>query len=304
MVTEQDFFDRLTVARYRPYREPVRRAAVAWLLAELRADSLPVDSYVERLEASGGGLWVVWDGGAAAAVALAEVEGLPGLPELFELSGGVSAAWRRRGVGRFFWDELRELLPAVGIRQLEAAAPTAGVAAFLKVLGFWEGHRELSLRLTLTAPAELTSPDAGMTLRTLPALEAIGTLRTLYTGSFAGHPWYQPYENDEAVAEWLADAADILFLYFAGEPIGFVWLQSGAAGRKVQLEPVGLLPAWQGRGWGRYLLRAALAEAYRRNFRIAEIGVWVENEVALGLYRSLGFRPVAERLFMRVDLGV
>lgn len=302
MATEPASTSGLSVRRYRPYRERARREAVVRLLAELRDDALPVDSYAERLEASGGGLWVVWEEATDVAVALAEIEGLPGLPELFELGGGVSQVWRRRGVGRFFWGELRESLPAAGIHHLEVAVPTPGAQTFLEVLGFWEGHRELSLRLPLAAPAGLKAPDAGLTLRTLPAPEAIGTLRALYEGSFAGHPWHQPYEDDAAVAEWLQAAADILFLCFAEEPIGFVWLQPQGDGRTVQLEPVGLLPAWQGRGWGRYLLLAALAEAYRRGFRIAEIGVWAENEVALGLYRSVGFRPVAERLFMRVDL--
>ena len=292
----------LTVARYQPYREQARRDALARLLAELRDDALPVDSYAEQLEASGGGLWVVWEKKTGEAVGLAAVEGLPGLPELFVLGGGVSATWRRRGVGRFFWGNLRELLPAVGIRQLEAAVPTAGVDAFLQTLGFREGHRELSLRLPLTAATEPAAPAAGLELRTLPAPEAIGTLRTLYAASFSGHPWYQPYEDDRAVAEWLQAAADILFLFRATEPIGFVWLQPQGAGWKVQLEPIGLLPAWQGRGWGRYLVAAALAEAYRRGFRVAEIGVWAENVAALGLYRSLGFQPVAERLFMRVDI--
>jgi RimJ/RimL family protein N-acetyltransferase len=53
---------------------------------------------------------------------------------------------------------------------------------------------------------------------------------------------------------------------------------------------MGLLPAWRGQGIGRRLIEAAIGAAWDRSFRRIELTVNADNEPALRLYRSVGFR--------------
>jgi RimJ/RimL family protein N-acetyltransferase len=52
---------------------------------------------------------------------------------------------------------------------------------------------------------------------------------------------------------------------------------------------IGLLPDWRGRGIGRRLIEAAIAEAWRRGFERIELTVNEGNERAERLYRAVGF---------------
>jgi RimJ/RimL family protein N-acetyltransferase len=52
---------------------------------------------------------------------------------------------------------------------------------------------------------------------------------------------------------------------------------------------MGLLPEWRGRGLGRRLLEATLAEARRWGFKRIELDVYADNERAIALYEKAGF---------------
>jgi RimJ/RimL family protein N-acetyltransferase len=52
---------------------------------------------------------------------------------------------------------------------------------------------------------------------------------------------------------------------------------------------MGLLPEWRGRGLGRRLLEATLAEARRSGFKRIELDVYADNERAIALYEKAGF---------------
>jgi ribosomal-protein-alanine N-acetyltransferase len=54
-------------------------------------------------------------------------------------------------------------------------------------------------------------------------------------------------------------------------------------------------PQYRGRGWGRLLLLALLAEARRRQLERATLEVRASNQVARDLYFSLGFRLAGTR---------
>ncbi len=56
------------------------------------------------------------------------------------------------------------------------------------------------------------------------------------------------------------------------------------------VEPLGILPAYQNQGYGRCLLTAAMRVLAQRGAERIEIGAWRDNERAIDLYRSLGFR--------------
>ncbi|MCP4425482.1 MAG: GNAT family N-acetyltransferase, partial [Chloroflexi bacterium] len=113
--------------------------------------------------------------------------------------------------------------------------------------------------------------------------EAMRHFRALYDQSFGPAPWYQPYSADEVDAT-LENPADILFLFKDDASIGFAWLQKEA------IEPIGIVPGERGRGYGRFLLLAALHKLKQRGAAQAQIGVWRENETAVSLYQSFGFQ--------------
>ena len=118
-------------------------------------------------------------------------------------------------------------------------------------------------------------------------LTAIQQFLRLYDAIFSPHRWYQPFTMSE-MAQFLLDKADILFLMDGTHPIGFAWLRlSDGVG---EIEPIGVLPAYQGMGNGRFLLQTAVNQLYDRGATTVKIGVWRENETAVSLYQRIGFR--------------
>lgn len=52
---------------------------------------------------------------------------------------------------------------------------------------------------------------------------------------------------------------------------------------------MGILTSWRGKGVGRALLRAALAEAWASGFTRVELTVREDNQAAIALYKAVGF---------------
>ncbi len=130
--------------------------------------------------------------------------------------------------------------------------------------------------------------------------QAIPLLLRLYEASFSGLPWDQPYSAAE-VAALLREPEDILFLQRGDEQIGFAWLQMERDEIGV-IEPLGIVRGRQGQGYGRILLQTAVRELARRGAARAQIGAWLENEAAIGLYTSLGFAHYQTTTYLAYDL--
>ena len=52
-------------------------------------------------------------------------------------------------------------------------------------------------------------------------------------------------------------------------------------------------PAWRGMGVGRALLSALIDGAKARGYAMLRLGTLHDMDAALGLYRSMGFQPIA-----------
>ncbi len=87
----------------------------------------------------------------------------------------------------------------------------------------------------------------------------------------------------------------MLFLELFGEPVGFAWLRATPI-TSARIEPVGIVPPCQGKGFGKLLLQAAIVRLVELGARDVRIGAWENNEIALHIYRDLGFKP-HERTF-------
>src|SRR5690606_23999426 len=103
------------------------------------------------------------------------------------------------------------------------------------------------------------------------------------------------------VEQALIRAEDLLFVARDGRPVAVVWYEQLPDGRG-QIEPLAVSEAYQRRGYGRALLLAALQDFRRRRVGIVEIGLWRDNEVAMNLYKGLGFLEVANWYYLACSL--
>ena len=258
--------------------------------------------HIASLEQAGGQVWVIEENGEIAGYAA--VAPLPGLEGIVELEGFVAPTRRRRGLGSRLLAHLIREVEYTGVRQLShyVTALDTPAAHFLRRHGFTVEHEEWVMVLPDLAQLPPLSLPTDCRLQTFNRATAIRHFCTLYDESFSTYRWYQPYSHAE-VAATLGDAADILFLTCDGQPVGFVWLHLTEADAG-EIEPIGVIGPYQGRGYGRLLLVAGLHHLARRGAKRAAIGLWMENEVALGLYQSLGFRHHYTRTYLAYNLQV
>lgn len=223
---------------------------------------------------------------------------LPGLPHLADLYGYVFPTQRRMGYGsrllRYLLDELADS----PIRQIAAPCDhlQTSVALFLRQRGFVHDHEEIELvrhNLNDVGPT-------GRRLRQYPEADALPLMRRLYDEAFRPTPWYQPYVSDDELRDDLGRRSDIFFLAIDERPIGF------AAVRYVddtaEIEPLGVIAEYQGRGYGRMLLSTLLYELAIRRVAAARLSMWANNPAAYQLYRQLGFQIAHSRIYLAYNL--
>ena len=174
-------------------------------------------------------------------------------------------------------------------------------ARFLRKHGFYVEHEEWQMmRADLRHLPQPVEKD-GVKIVTQRRAEAVRHFHHLFSTSFAGLPWDQPYSPQE-IDTALDIAVDILFLTLDSKPIGFAWLHLQASGLGM-VEPLGVLPEYQQQGYGRFLLLSALHELARRGASRAPIGAWRANQTAIHLYQSLGFTHHETITFLAYDLA-
>lgn len=279
----------------RPFR-PLDSAALAEIhnLA-CQPDSISPDRLRIRLVNSldtGGRVWVIMSGGKPAGYAF--INPVPGLKNVYDLRGCITPGLQRRGLGsqllQHILGDLQTGLISSDDCQVEHAVGSldSPAARFLARHGFIVGHEESNLMLVNLddLPWEKLPPE--YSVRTLDQARAIRTFLDLYEEAFSGLPWYQPYRSEGEVAAELEDPADILFLFDDSMPIGFLWTRWPTV-TDAEIEPLGILPVYRGRGLGRLLLLAGLRWLAAQGAGRVRIGAWSDNRPAIALYQSLGF---------------
>ncbi|MFO1121190.1 MAG: GNAT family N-acetyltransferase [Hyphomicrobiales bacterium] len=92
--------------------------------------------------------------------------------------------------------------------------------------------------------------------------------------------------HDERVAIWVA--------YSAGQPAGYFEVDQRALPSQVELEYFGLLPAFRGRGLGKWLLAEAIRACWAgKPERVIVETCTLDGPAALPLYQKMGFAPYA-----------
>lgn len=219
-------------------------------------------------------------------VGYAFLTAVEGLPQLGQFEVAVLPAWQRQGIGTALLAAVRQAAKSRfnSLTAAVSALESAG-AAFLQSQGFEREHDEVLLGMDGHAERPRPHwPDGFQVVKRPP--QASQLFCQLYEQSFRPQRWYQPYELDQLPPEM----ADTLFLQHHGRSVGFARLLLEDDGRG-QIEPIGLIPAYQGQGLGRQLLLVACEELVAQGVSTLQIGVWVDNRPAVSLYQSIGFQP-------------
>ncbi|MCL4262785.1 MAG: GNAT family N-acetyltransferase [Anaerolineae bacterium] len=243
-------------------------------------------------------------------IAYAAILPVPGLPGLVELEGFVAPTWQRQGYGTRLLTHIKEELAGTAVSQLSYPVPHLHTPAahFLRKNGFFIEHEERMLELTMVNGQRSLVNDhqppttSHMQPATchLPLPTAIPLFCQLYAACFTGLPWNQPFTEAE-VAAMLRHREEMLFLMEDDAPIGFVWLRP-QSNHTVQLEPIGIIPAKQGQGYGRALLHLVLSHLAEKGVTAVTLGVWANNIPALHLYHSFNFRQTESITYLAYNL--
>lgn len=222
---------------------------------------------------------------------------IPGLNNIYAIDGFVQPDKRRRGAGSQL---LHHLAGVMADGQLSYAVETVDsiAAHFFRANSFYVEHEEWGL--VYDGKLQQLGNETAKIQLPPTRTAAIQQFIQLYDAIFAPHRWYQPFTAEE-VEQLLADTTDLHFLIEDGQAIGFAWLRmEGDVG---EIEPIGVLPTHQGRGNGRFLLQYAISQLQERGAKQVKIGVWRENETAVLLYQSVGFRHRETLTYYALDLG-
>ena len=205
-----------------------------------------------------------------------------------EIVGLVHPDHRRRGIGRALVDALHNECRSRGRETFllvsEAASPSG--AAFAEALG---GHRTNSeYRLQLNPELLRPAPPRPQPLTVRHACaDDIETLTQLLAQSFGD----QEEKCRGKIVAWLADPLQRFYIGASdGSAVGLVrvnFFESSAC-----LNSFGVLPALQGKGYGRQILGGVIQDLLTDNWQVL-IEVETQNDNALHLYLSSGFTPIA-----------
>lgn len=147
--------------------------------------------------------------------------------------------------------------------------------------------------LEMTAPPKSPPPPVPVGRIALMRAEAITVsfYRFLYNTVGEPHMWWERrvWSDEMLESAVCAEGVDVFVLYVGGVPAGYYEIDHRDT-KNVELAYFGLMPEFVGRGFGRFMLRAAIDEAWRHTTR----RVWVhtcnlDHPAALPLYQKGGF---------------
>jgi ribosomal protein S18 acetylase RimI-like enzyme len=205
-------------------------------------------------------------------------------PEI-EISGTVAPAHRRQGIGSALLAAVREECSrrqARPIVVIDEGSPSGH--GFVHAQGGHLQHSEHLLELDSTAIDRSRTAPPGLRVREAgPADRA--TLEYLQATSFGD----SQEEAQQYIAAGLADPTrQYLIGELDGKPVGL--LRIGRYQDFADVTAFGVLEELRGRGIGRAMLLYAVDTLLSENWGRILIEVFTDNENALGLYESCGFR--------------
>ena len=232
-------------------------------------------------------LW--WEGDR-----LAGFLGFYGFGSSVELAGMVGPDHRRRGIGTALLDAAAPLSRERGCRQALLIVPRPSAAGKRLALrrGAVLNHSEHALALS-AAPA---SGHRESTLSLRPAVEAdIAVISRVLEEGFGEPP------PDDLATHLDSPHGRTMVVEVSGATVGT--LRVTREGNDAAVYGFAIDPSWQGRGLGRDALRRACEQLRADGARRIRLEVAVDNDRALGLYTSLGFKPITTEDYYSLPLS-
>lgn len=214
------------------------------------------------------------------------------------LDGWIDPEHRRRGLAtRLFADATRRARELrVGVAHVSIMEDNLVAGEVLSRMGFSLVRRFLKLSLDMAEISGWDVESAAPGCRHLRAGEE-AELTRIQNLTFAEHWGYHPNTVEEITYKTRRSdfsPEDVILAGEGGWAIGFCWVRAAGWGgatddREGQIFMLGVDPAYRGRGIGKRLLLASLAYLKGKGLKAAGLFVDSENELALALYRSIGF---------------
>lgn len=214
-------------------------------------------------------------------------------PPSVELAGMVDPSDRRRGIGTALLDAALPLCRERGFRDALLVTPrnTAGGREFARHRGAELDHSEYALVQREPPPEGAVDPDVALRIATRADADVTAASLAAAFGS-APPDVAEQLEKDEHGTTYVIERA--------GTPIGTVRVTRDDDVGSVY--GFGVDPEWRGRGIGRDVLRRICRRFWADGVSAVALEVAIENENALGLYTSLGFRPVNTEDYYKLPL--
>lgn len=120
--------------------------------------------------------------------------------------------------------------------------------------------------------------------------------RYLYEQVGRPHHWYERrvMKDGDLAAILDAETTELAVLYADGCPAGFFELDLAGLPEAVEIAYFGIMPDYQGLGFGKWFLNAAIQQAWDHDpAKVTVHTNTLDHPAALGLYQKMGFSPVA-----------
>ncbi len=212
------------------------------------------------------------------------------------IEGSVRPDARGRGHGRVLLATALDHGRALGAEIAHASALPEQTDALrlLQAAGFEEVKRQWQMRLELDDFVLREVDTAYETAEMRPGQESIMTdLQNAAFGESWGFAPNVPEEIAYRVRMTGSAPNDVLLLRVDGEPAAYCWtrLESTPDGSALGIIwMIGSDPAKRGLGLGRAMINESIRTLKERGAGAIELTVYADNDPAVGLYRSVGFR--------------
>lgn len=159
--------------------------------------------------------------------------------------------------------------------------------------------------LEMTAPPSAPPPPtpAGPLALICADPPTLSFYRYLYNTIGQPHLWWERrlISDEELSALVQGDNVDVFVFYVSGTPAGYFEL-AAHDGNEIDLAYFGLMPEFIGQGYGAYLLRVAIDEAWSRGPKRLTVNTCsLDHDNALPVYQKAGFEPYKRETRLIVD---
>jgi mycothiol synthase len=224
---------------------------------------------------------------------------VPGLPDQCLLRIVVSPEYQRRKIGTNLFRSTLDAIAKYPVTRLLVRIEQNDTAAraFLNYNKFKAQHRDIHMWLDNLEKVPPVSLPAGIRLKKSPPARIENDFAEYHSLAFADRPRFQPFTVTDVIKEKNENFQneDIMLIEtLQGDPVGFVWAMLWQYEEKkvVQIEPMGVVPHFRGKGIGKLLLYLGLNYGRKRGAVAAELWTSEDNEVAVHLYAKSGFRVI------------